>query len=179
MKLSFETTKYYKNNKRVSKVHGILFMILGLAVLGILIYLLAIIAPKNVRWMYEDANFGIVCSDYPNLSQSIDNEFHQFSSIQSDLSNVKQQYNDASNIDDRVNLSNQRVDYINSLTASFNNIVSLYNSNPNYFEHCYSKSDISHNIEELRFTLRSEGSSYDSDFAILRPQAEEEGYVFG
>ena len=63
MKLSFETTKYYKKNKRISKTQGILFMALGFIVLGFVVYWTFQFS-INANAMYEDWNSDDYSSDY-------------------------------------------------------------------------------------------------------------------
>ena len=63
MKLSLKTTSYYKQNKRISKIHGILFMLVGFIILGFIFYGLFQVS-MGFDEIYEDWNSDDYSSDY-------------------------------------------------------------------------------------------------------------------
>lgn len=183
MKHSFEATKYYKNNKRVSKVHGVLFILFGWVVLGLLVYGIFILS-NNLNGVYDDWNSesGSSCSSYipsyiTSLNEEINKTSSNFDSIKQEYEQLKIKYHGTSNTDQKVELFDQLGDKINELVDNLNEAVTHYNNNIAYYEDC-SDGSVSSKIEAMRTYIDQKEIEHDKEFEILKPEAEAEGYVF-
>lgn len=185
MKLTFETTKYYKKNKRITKTQGILFMALGLFVLGFVVYgtyLLYI----NVNAIYDDWNSDssssymyyddFDCSDRSIVTSKMNLASSSFNTKKSEYESVKNKYYSTSNIDLQLEYYDEWIDFYNSIILVFNNMIYIYNEDPLYFDNC--DSSISNTIETKRAYLDNEEIVIDNEFKKLKTRAEAEGYIF-
>ncbi|MFC1666148.1 hypothetical protein ACFLZF_00340 [Nanoarchaeota archaeon] len=186
MKLTFETTKYYKENKRITKTQGVLFMALGLVILGFVVYGIFLFS-INVNAMYEDWNSEDYSSDYEyyddvdcsagstaiskmNLASS------SFSTKKSEYESAKSKYYSTSNVDLQLEYHEQWGEFYNALITPFNDMIYAYNEDPLYFDNC--ESSVSNDIENKRAYLDSEENLIDNEFQKLKPRAVAEGYIF-
>tara|TARA_Y100000310_G_C20667239_1_gene808258 strand:- start:857 stop:1426 length:570 start_codon:yes stop_codon:yes gene_type:complete len=187
MKLTFETTKYYKKNKRISKTQGILFMALGFIVLGFVVYWTFQFS-INANAMYEDWNSDDYSSDYGyyddvdcSAGSSVTNKMNlassSFNTKKSEYESVKSKYYSTSNVDLQLEYHEQWGESYNSLISVFNDIIFTYNEDPLYFDNCYNYS-VSNDIETKRSYLDSEEIVIDTEFQKLKQRAEAEGYIF-
>jgi len=188
MKLSFETIKYYKKNKRISKTQGILFMALGFVILGFVVYGLFQFAIK-VNAIHEDWNSDDYSSDYSYDYQNYDcsagssatskmNEAYSSYDIKKiDYELIKNKYYSTDNLDTKLDYHSQWGDAFNSIIFIFNDIIFAYNEDPLYFDNCYNYS-ASLDIESIRAYLDNEEIIIDTEFQKLKPLAEAEGYIF-
>jgi|TARA_B100001971_G_C18222790_1_gene558319 hypothetical protein len=186
MKLTFETTKYYKENKRITKTQGVLFMALGLIILGFVVYGIFQFS-INVNAMYEYWNSDDYSSDYGyyedvdcsagstaiskmNLASS------SFNTKKSEYESAKSKYYSTSNIDLQLEYHDKWGESYNSLIFIFNDIIFAYNEDPLYFDNC--ESSVSSDIENKRAYLDSEEIVIDGEFQKLKLRAIAEGYIF-
>lgn len=176
MKMSFEVTEYYKNNKKISKAHGVLFMLFGFIVLGFLVYELSAFA-ANIDETARTWTSGVDCSNYPSLPSTMNGALNEYNSDKSDYQKIKSEYYNASSINAKVELFGRGDDKINALINSFNNVIGLYNNNQNFYDVCYN-AQLSSEIESMRSYITREESERENEFKRLKPEAEAAGYVY-
>ncbi len=183
MKQSFEATKYYKNNKKFSKLHGVLFMLFGWIILGLIIYGVFVLS-NNLNGLYKDWNSesSSSCSSYipsyiASMNEEINKTNNKFESTKQEYEQLKIKYSGTSNIDQKVELFDQLGDNINKLIDTLNEAVTHYNNNIAYYEDC-SDGSVSSRIEAIRTYIDQKEIEHDKEFEILKPKAEAEGYIF-
>ncbi len=189
MKLSFKTTSYYKQNKRISKLHGILFMIVGFIILGFVFYGLYQ-ASIGFDDIYEDWNSddysssdyiyqyeSYDCSVVSSAKSKMDIATSSFNTKKSEYESAKNKYYSTSNIDSQLEFHDLWGSSFNSLVFEFNDMINAYNEDPLYFDECFGYS-VSNDIESKRTYLDNEELIIDSEFQKLKPRAEAEGYIF-
>lgn len=186
MKISFKVTSYYKKNKKISKVHGILFMLIGFIILGFITYGIFQLS-TDFGSIYEDWNSDDYSSDYGyyddvdcsagstaiskmNLATS------SFNTEKSEYESAKSKYYSTSNIDLQLEYHDKWQESYNTLISSFNDMIYAYNEDALYFDNC--ESSVSSDIENKRAYLDGEEILIDSEFQKLKPRAEAEGYIF-
>lgn len=179
MKETFEITKYYKYNRKVSKSQGVMFMIFGMVVLGLIIYGL-IIYSRTLNEAYQNINYGIDCSEYTSLQATTDNTLSAFETSKLAYQKDKQDYYNAQDIDTKVALFDKwTTSYDNNLVDPSNSLVRLYNTNLPFYEHCYKRVSMSIELDSIHAYIGQESTAIDSEFSNnLKPQAESAGYVY-
>jgi hypothetical protein len=186
MKISFKVTSYYKENKKISKLHGILFMIAGFVILGFITYGLFQLS-TDFGSIYEDWNSDDYSSDYEyyddvdcsagsTASSKMNLASSSFNTKKSEYESAKNKYYSTSNIDLQLEYHEQWGEYYNILITPFNNMIYAYNEDPLYFDNC--ESSVSDDIENKRTYLDSEEILIDNEFQKLKPRAVAEGYIF-
>jgi len=187
MKISFKVTSYYKKNKRISKLHGVLFMIAGFIILGFISYGLFQLS-VDFSSIYEDWNSDDYSSDYEyydeidcsagsSATSKMNVASSSFNTKKSEYESVKNKYYSTSNIDLQLEYHEQLGESYNSLISVFNDMIYAYNEDPLYFDNCYDYS-VSDDIETKRAYLDNEEIVIDNEFQKVKPRAEADGYIF-
>lgn len=173
-KYSFNVTKYYEKNKKITEFQASCLMLLGFLILvatGYAFYNLII----NLESTNEQLNSETDCSQ-DSRATNANVSIESFYSTKSDYERVKSYYQVASEIDLKVKLMNQRLDEFNKLIDIFNVMVNDYNTNSGYYDYCYTK--LEKTIDENRDYLDREQKLTDDAFKALEPQAIAAGYEY-
>jgi hypothetical protein len=180
MKKKFEVTKYYVNNKRISKFHGILFMLFGLIVLATIVYGLFDFYNNSLNNAFQSYNYGIDCSEYSYLQTQTNESLKDFEVDKEDYLRVKQNYYNTYGISSKLTAMDTWKDkYNEELIKPYNAFISLYNSNLDFYENCYKEISFSSKIDSINTYIEAESEEIDKEFeGNLRPMAESEGYIF-
>ncbi|MFH1849245.1 MAG: hypothetical protein ABH879_03585 [archaeon] len=187
MKISFKVTSYYAKNKKISKLHGTLFMIAGFIILVFISY-----------GLYQlNTNFGSISEDRISGDHSSDSGYYVdvdcsnistttgrmnlassfFIGEESEYESAKSKYYSTSNIDLKLESYEQWEESYRSLISKFNGMIFAYNEDSLYFDYCYNYSAWE-DIETKRAFLDSEEIIIDTEYEKLKPEAEAEGYIF-
>jgi len=172
MNLSFNTKKYYSKNVKISKMHGVFFMVVGL------IILISVFYGVFQLWVGLDSSFGSMnCDESAYLKTNIDEAFSDYDSKKGQYESIKESYYGAINIDSEVEKMGEWNDALYEMIVAYNRIVNVYNMNIEYYETCYSS--VSQGIDATSAYIDNEESVIDIAFSELKPKAESEGYVYG
>ena len=186
MKLSLKTTSYYKQNKGISKLHGILFMLVGFIILGFIFYGLIQVS-MDFDNIYEDWNSEDYSSDYEYYDDvdcsagsstigKMNVATSSFDTKKSEYESAKNKYYSTSNVDLQLEYHDLWADSFNSVVFVFNDAINAYNEDSLYFDNC--DSSASNDIEIKRAYLDNEELTIGSEFQKLKLRAEAEGYIF-
>ena len=176
MKISFETKKYYKNNVKISKLHGIVFMIIGFLILSAVAYGTFNLV-SGFDNIFSTWNYGYDCEENNLLRNNMDTAISDLSNVKQSYENTKQNFFDSGNIDMEVERMNDWLDSYDQLITPYNRIISLYNNDMSFYDNCYD-TPISSYINEEESYLNYESNLIDEEYAKLKPRAEAEGYVY-
>jgi hypothetical protein len=204
MKQSFKVTKYYKNNKKISKAHGVLFMLFGWVVLGLLIYGLSEAyfyyeeSSYGNDWIYEESSYGndwiyeenplpldydligyFSCSDYDpiSLNERMNYIISKFDNLKGEYEELKVRYHKPAHIHYKFELHRDLGKKMFVLISTFNELVVHYNDNINYYEEC---SDITlySKIDIMEEYISQQEDELEREYGNLNRRAEKEGYSF-
>ncbi len=176
MKLSFETKKYYKNNVKISKFHGIAFMILGFLILSAVAYgTFNLVSGFNS--LFSTWNYGYNCEGNEILGSNMNTAIFNLNTTKQSYENSKQNFFDSPNINIEVERMNDWLDSYNELIPAYNRIISLHNNDISFYDNCYD-SPISSYIDSEESYLNYEDDLIDKEYNKLKTRAEAVGYVY-
>ncbi len=176
MKLSFETKKYYQNNVKISKFHGVVFMIFGFLILSAVVYETFNLV-SGFDSLFSTWNYGYDCEGNEILRSNMDTAISNLNSVKQGYETTKQDFFNSTNIDIEVERMNNWLDTYNELIPPYNKIISLYNNDISFYDNCYD-TPISSYIDGEESYLNYENNLIDEEYSKLKPRAEAVGYVY-
>jgi hypothetical protein len=173
MKFIFETKKYYKNNSKLTKTQGVLFMLIGLIIFSFIAYWMYLFT-INLGGIYGSFNGVHDCTESPELLSEMNAIFSEYNLNKNSYSGYKQDYLSEVYLDSKIDLWNAMASNYEQVIEKYNEMIYLYNPNMGFYESCYDFS-LSDRLDSESYFIDNEESFIGPESAALDLRIEQ-GY---